>query len=186
MPRPSLSTGTGDNGTSGLVNGDRVTKSSLRLHAYGKIDELSAIIGVVLAEPLPGTLVPDLQMIQNDLFVLGSDLATPLGTPARNAIPQATETMIAALEEKAVALERTLPPLTKFILPGGVRAAAELHHARTVCREAERWTVAVLENESINRSVVVYLNRLSDYLFLGARYVNMIAGRTETEWKVEG
>lgn len=170
----SIVTKTGDNGTTGLLGGSRVSKASPRLHAYGTVDELNAIIGLVLVEEdLPAALRAHLSALQHILFRLGADIATPTAQ-AIHAI--SNERMdnddVEELEQWIKELEEKLPPLQHFIVPGGCRAAALLHHARTVCRRAERWTVALAEKEQVNPQARVFLNRLSDHLFLAARSAN--------------
>ncbi|PIR53612.1 ATP:cob(I)alamin adenosyltransferase [Candidatus Peregrinibacteria bacterium CG10_big_fil_rev_8_21_14_0_10_49_10] len=182
MGRPSLSTKTGDKGTTGLFGGKRVSKESDRIHAVGTVDELNAVLGVVLANhTLPEAVASILSSIQNTLFCIGSDLATPPESAAQ--IDRLEPSVIQQLEKQGVALEEQLSSLTVFILPGGSSAGALLHQARTVCRRAERCVVALAEFEEVNESVRVYLNRLSDYLFLAARFVNKHVGIEEVEWR---
>lgn len=184
MPRPSISTRTGDTGSTGLFGGRRVSKASHRLHAYGTVDELNALLGVILADrTLPQPIDDTLTSVQRTLFCVGADLATPYDS--RLQVDRVTADVVAMLEEWGAALEASLPPLTKFILPGVSSAGALCHQARTVCRRAERWVVALSEHEKVNEHVVVYLNRLSDYLFLAARFVNKHAGAAEREWHGE-
>ena len=179
--RPSISTRTGDKGTTGLFGGQRVPKHHPRLHAYGTVDELNSVLGVVLAEPgLPGVVQEDLQDIQSILFAVGADLATPFDSAAQ--VDRLTKETIDILEEKALSLEKVLPQLQNFVLPGGSRAGALLHQARTVCRTAERWIVALAELEQVNEHVRVYINRLSDYLFLAARFTNRELEVPEQQW----
>ncbi len=164
-------TRTGDKGQTGLFGGQRVDKSSLRLHAYGTIDELNACLGIVLASTRIATdLRPQLIKIQSDLFTTGADLATPLDSKAKTGRMQ--QRHIDELEQWIDAMDASLPPLTQFILPGGSSEAAQLHLARTVCRRAERWIVELQESEPIGDFVLPYVNRLSDYLFVAARYIN--------------
>lgn len=165
----SIVTKTGDNGTTGLLGGSRITKSSPRLHAYGTVDELNAIIGIVLVEKgLPSALRDHLSTLQHILFRLGADLAAAASLPIRRID---TEDVI-LIDEWIASLEYPLPPLQHFIVPGGCRAAALLHHASTVCRRAERWAVALAEKEAVNPQARIFLNRLSDHLFLAARSAN--------------
>ncbi len=167
----SIVTKTGDKGETGLYGGRRVSKAKTRMHAIGSLDELSAILGLVLAERmLPPTLRIGLVRIQNQLFTLGADLATPLTPPTPT--KRILEKHVHELEEWIAEWEARLPPLTKFILPGGSKIGAELHVSRTVCRRAERWIVAVKETEDVNPHALIYINRLSDLLFLLARAVN--------------
>ncbi len=181
MTRPSVSTATGDDGTTGLYGGARTTKDHPRLHAYGDIDELNALLGLILAEPrLPPVLEQQLGALQSTLFELGADLATPEGA-AKNPLRLNAE-HVAQLERWGVELEAELPLLTHFILPGGTALAGRLHIARTVSRRAERWLVSLQLQEPVNPHAAVFLNRLSDYLFLAARYANKWAGGAERIW----
>ncbi|MDB4978200.1 MAG: putative ATP:cob(I)alamin adenosyltransferase [Candidatus Peribacteria bacterium] len=176
----SIVTRTGDKGQTGLFGGERVPKSSIRIAAYGTTDELNAILGVALAEnSLPEKMVDQLLHVQRLLFKVGADLATPkLDQPN---IRRIDDKDIQELEQWIHSLEELLPVLTRFILPSGSKVGALLHHARTVCRRAERHVVTLMEQESINTKVQIYLNRLSDYLFLAARMANKHAGAREVE-----
>lgn len=189
-----LYTKTGDTGESGLFGGTRVPKDDARFHAIGTVDELNAMLGVVIAEL--GESDPQsslLQQIQNDLFVIGSHLATPSdATRTTTQLPLLSAERVTFLEQQIDRLDASLPPLREFILPGGVRAAAVLHHARTVCRRAERAVVALThttsqhttsEHTPLNPRILPYLNRLSDLLFVAARAANHQSGATETPWK---
>ena len=166
-------TRTGDDGTSGLVDGSRCNKAEPRFHAIGAVDELNSALGLVGVN-LAGTEHSDaIARIQNDLFDLGADLATPGDdfTPSEmvlRIVPQQVE----RLEREIDALNESLSPLTSFILPGGSEASAFLHLARSIARRAERDTVALAELEPVNPAALAYLNRLSDYLFVLARAVN--------------
>ena len=175
-------TKTGDAGETGLWGGLRVSKDSTRVQAYGTVDECNAAIGVARAAlgavPL-GNLGTLLAQIQNQLFVVGADLATP-GEAA--GIPRVGAGEVAFLEQTIDALEAELEPLRQFILPGGAPAAAQLHLARTVCRHAERWAVRLAREEQINPQVGIYLNRLSDCLFVLARAANARAGVADVPW----
>jgi cob(I)alamin adenosyltransferase len=174
-------TRTGDGGETRLVTGESVAKSDPRVEAYGAVDELNAVLGIARLETAAhAALDAILARIQNDLFDLGADLATPergdLGFPALRII----DVQVERLEGEIDALNEDLAPLTSFILPGGSRAAAALHLARTVCRRAERRAIAV---EDGNPEVVRYLNRLSDLLFILARAANLPAeGISEPLW----
>lgn len=179
MVRPSLSTRIGDTGETRLLGGKRVSKASVRLHAYGTVDELNACIGLVLTEEaLPEDVREHLVEVQRLLFVMGADLAS-----ADTSKYQITADDVEELEAWGANLEQALPALQKFILPSGSRAGALFHQARTVCRRAERWTVGLSEKEPVNPQVLIYLNRLSDYLFLEARAVNKAADEKEVEWE---
>ncbi len=175
-------TRTGDTGDTGLFGGGRVRKHDPRVEAYGTVDELNSLLGMARAEALPDRAAAWLDRIQSDLFVLGADLATPLDVKS-SAIVRTAPDAAAALEAAIDALDADLPPLQAFILPGGVRAAAILHVARTVCRRAERLSVALADEYPITPAVIVYLNRLSDFLFTLARWVNLQAGQAEQPWK---
>lgn len=178
-------TRTGDDGTTSLFSGGRVRKDHLRVEAYGTVDELNSVLGVVRANTPSPQADAWLETVQNQLFILGSDLATPLDAQA-NWITRMPEDDIAWLETTIDAMTDTLEPLSNFILPGGTRSAAYLHVARTVCRRAERIVVALAENEPINEWAQHYLNRLSDWLFTLARYENAQAGIAESKWAVRG
>ncbi len=163
----------GDRGETSLGNGARVAKSSPRVAAYGDVDEANAAIGLVRLH-LTGTDDAILACIQNDLFDLGADLCVPIvDNPQRPAL-RITQAQVDWLEAQIDRLNADLPPLTSFILPGGTQAAAFLHQARTVVRRAERLVVQLLEtpDEAVNPLVLVYLNRLSDLLFVMSRHVN--------------
>ncbi len=180
--RPGISTATGDDGTTGLADGTRLPKDHPRLAAYGTVDELNAVVGCVLALDTPKVVRSFLTAVQSELFILGSDLATPLGS--RLTVPRITEDHVKQVELAGMALEQGLPPLQNFILPGGTPAAAHLHLARTVCRRAERCVQALARLEPVSPHALIYLNRLSDYLFLAAREVNRDAGKEETTWSI--
>ena len=177
-------TRTGDAGDTALFGGDRVPKHHPRIEAYGTVDETNTFIGLARAHfagaPGHAVLDPILARLQSELFTLGADLATPAG--ARATVPRVTEAHAQALEADIDRLEADLPPLSFFILPGGTAAAAALHTARTVCRRAERRTVELAAAEPTNAHAVVYLNRLSDFLFVAARWVNRQAGVEEMRW----
>lgn len=177
-------TRTGDRGTTALFGGDRVEKHHPRIEAYGTVDETNAFLGLARAhlgqEAGAETLGPLLDRIQADLFVLGADLATPAA--ARPSVPRITAEYSAALEADIDRLEGDLTPLRQFILPGGSPAGAALHVARTVCRRAERLVVDLAGREEVNPEAVIYLNRLSDFLFVAARWVNAREGQAETPW----
>jgi cob(I)alamin adenosyltransferase len=173
-------TRTGDDGTTGLFGGGRVLKSHPLIEAYGTVDELNAALGIVLSLPLPEEVAEHVRQISSWLFVLGADLATPA-----NAVPSAPriqEQHVRWLEERIDAYQAELPPLRHFILPGGHPAAAYLHLARTICRRAERATVAAAQHEALNAVALRFLNRLSDYLFVAARLVNHRFGVPEHVW----
>ncbi|MFU8812387.1 MAG: cob(I)yrinic acid a,c-diamide adenosyltransferase [Balneolaceae bacterium] len=170
----------GDTGTTALFGGTTTTKSNQRICAYGSVDELNSTIGMVLAFGLPNSLAGQLEEVQQDLFVVGASLATP--NPEKARIDPVAEERIARLEKWIDEMEAELPPLKTFILPGGGQAGAACHLARTVCRRAERETVALAEQEEIAAVNVTYLNRLSDLLFVLARYINQQQNAGETPW----
>ena len=176
-------TKTGDTGDTGLFGGTRVRKSDPRVAAYGDVDELNACLGVVRAQPGLDAEVGDLLAhIQKDLFAIGARLADPSEKIADRVTKVAVgDGDVQRLEGWIDRFEADLPPLRRFILPGGSAPGALLHLARTVCRRAERGIVG-LGAASVDAHVVVYINRLSDLLFVLARAVNHRAGQTETEW----
>lgn len=171
-------TRTGDRGKTGLFGGSRISKSDLRLHAYGTVDELNAGMGLILAEDLTDARRDEFVCIQRLLFCVGSDLATPMASTSK--IERLTGACAKDLERWIDAMDASLPPLTQFILPGGSRTAALLHAARTTCRRAERWIVQLAEREPINPEIIVFMNRLSDYLFTAARFENMVQSIGDT------
>lgn len=173
-----ISTGTGDDGTTGLVGGTRVPKTSVRVGACGAVDEANDALGLAASLATRPALADLLRSIQADLFRLGSDLAAPEGVQTL----RVTRAMIDRLVAEEDRLEAALPPLTKFILPGGTPAAASLQLARSIVRRAEREAWRVKETEQVADEVLLYLNRLSDLLFLLAREENVLAGKEETQW----
>jgi cob(I)alamin adenosyltransferase len=175
-------TKTGDGGETSLFDGTRVPKTDLRVAAYGDVDELQAALGVCATHEVGGDVSEMLVTIQRDLFALGARLADPSHRiAARVTKIVVDETSVSRLEQWIDRLEATLPPLRHFILSGGSPGGAALHLARTVCRRAERSVLAV-GTEAIEATVLIYLNRLSDLLFVMARAVNHRAGVAETEW----
>jgi cob(I)alamin adenosyltransferase len=175
-------TKTGDDGTTGLFGGGRVRKDSLRIEAYGTVDELDSVVGLCRALSGNDWIDPLLQRIQDNLFVLGADLATPLDTRSNYNIPRITEEDSNRLERAIDEHTALLPPLKHFIHPGGCELAARLHIARTVCRRAERRLVTLAAEEETGTYDVIYLNRLSDLLFTLARRANQLAGVKDVEW----
>ena len=183
MPRiTKVYTRTGDDGTTGLGNAQRVPKTAPRIVAYGTIDELNAQIGVVLASGVANELTEPLRRIQNELFHAGAELCVPEADKVKHPGPRVEARHVEALEQLIDRLNVQLPPLKNFILPGGSPAAAQLHVARTVCRRAERDVLALVAQEPIGPHVVPYLNRLSDALFVLARFQNKLAGVDEPLW----
>lgn len=176
-------TKTGDKGDTGLIGGKRVGKDHIRVAAYGDVDEVNALLGVVRAHAEEASLRRLLHAVQRDLFALGAQLADPtarVGTRKKKAAVTAAH--VRRLERAIDARESELPPLTAFILPGGSETGALLHSARTVCRRAERSVVALGRQEPVDPRVVVYLNRLSDLLFVLARFANHRRGEPEDRW----
>jgi cob(I)alamin adenosyltransferase len=177
-----VTTGQGDRGQTALGDGSRVSKTHPRIECLGVIDELNAQLGQVVVTCSSAPLQRDLKQIQNDLFNLGGEVATPETPPEL-----LTDERIVWLEDKLTKMNSTLPPLKEFVLPGGDEFAARLQLARTVCRRAERRVVALLEQESLNQPTWVrYLNRLSDYLFVLARYHLQCEGTGEQLWQRRG
>jgi cob(I)alamin adenosyltransferase len=174
-------TKTGDQGETGLFGGPRVRKDHLRIEAYGAVDELNAVLGVARSETPPAEIDALLAEIQNSLFDLGAELATP--EPARMGVPMVGAAHVEALERAIDRYEAGLAPLKTFILPGGARAAAQLHVARTVCRRAERRLITLAAAEAISAQLIIYLNRLSDLLFVLAREANRADGQSDVPWR---
>ena len=174
-------TKTGDYGDTSLFGGKRVSKSTLRIDTYGTVDELNAQLGVARALKPHSDVEGLLEQIQNQLFVLGADLAAPFDSAPAD-VKRIQEKEIQFLEETIDRLDGQLEPLQAFILPGGTHVSAQLHVARTVCRRAERLVDALGRKEEIGKFPLIYLNRLADLLFVAARYVNMQSGIEETKW----
>ena len=190
-------TKTGDDGTTGLIGGQRVRKSDPRIDCYGTVDELNAVLGLaaVAVEAIPSQgaaaapaplhpgLADKLRHVQSDLFVIGSHLATPDESPHKASLPALDEAIVARLEMQIDAAQADLPVLRNFILPGGTEAAARLHLARTVCRRAERLLVDYSMDRPVPAVILTYLNRLSDWLFVQARAANHAAGEADVPWQ---
>lgn len=188
-PKSHLYTRAGDQGQTSLFGGKRVAKDDLRVEAYGCVDELNSVLGVVVAFLRQQRLIGIVQSIQNDLFSIGAELASP--EPVRDDRSSGThfslsEDKVKGLEPLIDELDAQLPPLRNFILPSGSRPAAFLHLARTVCRRAERAIVTLSRHEPVNPNILAYMNRLSDLLFVLARYANWQAGREELVWRSRG
>lgn len=176
-------TRTGDDGSTALFAGGRVSKHHLRVECYGTVDELNSALGLARAlQPLAPT-DGRLHTVQRQLFNLGADLATPLDAPT-NYIVRVPAEDVAWLEAEIDAMTAELPELRAFILPGGTPAAAQIHVARTICRRAERLATALAEHEALNPQAVPYLNRLSDFLFTLARWENHQSGVEDERWTV--
>jgi cob(I)alamin adenosyltransferase len=170
-------TRTGDDGTTGLANGERVDKADGRVAAFGDVDETNSALGLLLAEPaLPAAIGATLTRIQHELFEIGAELSFP-------GYRQITNEHVTRLEQELDALNAELPPLEEFVLPGGTRAAAVCHLARTICRRAERSAWAAAKLTALNPELMRYLNRLSDLLFVMARWLARRDGGQETLWR---
>ena len=172
-------TKTGDTGDTGLWGGQRVPKDHLRVHAYGTVDECNAVIGLTRSTSLETNLDGLLKKIQNQLFILGADLANPSN---QTSIERIGEREIHFLEEAIDEIETHLPTLKQFILPGGTPSSAYLHLARAVCRRAEREVVTLACQETLNPQTLIYLNRLSDFLFVATRWANHLAQVEDIPW----
>lgn len=178
-------TRTGDEGKTGLFGGQRVSKDSPRVEAYGAVDESNAVLGIVralLAEDDP--LQPALTQVQDDLFVVGADLATPAikeKGPSKR-VPRIRPSDVTRLEQWIDEADSELEPMKSFVLPSGTAAATHLHLARTICRRAERRVVSLAHIDTISPTIQIYLNRLSDLLFVWSRLLNARAGASETPW----
>jgi cob(I)alamin adenosyltransferase len=170
----------GDSGNTSLFGGQRVSKSSKRIDAYGTVDELNSILGMAAAHGLSDKGAELIETVQQQLFVLGADLATPQSKEVR--IERIGQAEVEFLEQAIDEMEKTLEPLKNFILPGGTEAGATLHFGRTVCRRAERITVECRHEEEISEAAIMYINRLSDFLFVLARFENKEAGTEEKTW----
>ena len=174
-------TKTGDDGTTGLQGNSRVSKSHPRIIAYGTIDEANAGLGIVLSYKLDKDIAMLLDLIQNELFIVGADLSNPNMEEQKNRV---TIDMINNLEKNIDKYEEELSPLTNFILPGGNIIASQLHHVRTIIRRAETCVIQLSEQEKINNDCVKYLNRLSDLFFVLGRVLNKRNGQKDRIWKV--
>ncbi len=182
MPRITrVYTRTGDDGTTGLGIRVRVRKDSARVEAYGAVDELNSAVGVAVAAGVSPRVGGCLGRIQQELFHLGSDLCVPAGGDAPP-VPRIEARHIDALEKTIDALQEELAPLANFVLPGGCPAAAALHLARTICRRAERRLVTLVAMETVGAPALTYVNRLSDALFVMARYENQMGGGADVLW----
>ena len=181
-------TKTGDTGTTALFGGTRVKKYNLRIESYGTVDELNSYIGLIKDQEISDLHKSYLLQIQNKLFTLGAMLATPpeketlKSGKQRLNIPKIDETSILSLENKIDKIDEELPQMTHFILPGGHQAISFCHIARCVCRRAERLSVELNDQEKINTNIIIYLNRLSDYLFMLARKLSKDLSIEEIKW----
>lgn len=185
MAKSGIYTRTGDKGTTSLVGGERVKKNSVRLEAYGTIDELSSQLGVIAADnDCNAEVRGQIQLVQNELFNIGSYLATapkPGEEPACASLADGSK--LAQMEAWIDALDEQTPKIMAFILPGGSKISAQCHVARVMCRRAERRILDLADESYVDPVVVRYVNRLSDYLFVTARYLNFLLGVEEIVWK---
>jgi len=172
----------GDDGTTALVGGQRVPKDSIRIEAYGTVDELNSVVGVAIASNVSPRLVEPLQTIQQVLFNLGSQLALDAADAGRIELPSVTMEHVSRLEKLMDEWNDELPDLKSFVVPGGTVASAQLQVARTVCRRAERVILALRREEAVEPQVIAYVNRLSDLLFVAARVENADKGEAEVLW----
>jgi cob(I)alamin adenosyltransferase len=179
-------TKSGDGGETGLFGGGRVRKCDARVEAYGEVDEANAALGLARAAVADPELEAELGRVQAELFTVGAELASPHGSRARSATPAVQAAWAERLEQAMDRWDAELPPLTSFVLPGGTAAASALHLARAICRRAERRVVALAAEVELDPNVIVYLNRLSDLLFVAARLANHRAGRAEITWDPRG
>lgn len=175
----------GDHGQTTLFDGKRVSKDHLRLATYGTVDELNSWLGMAVSLCRHEQLRQILNQLQHDLFDLGADLATPLDSPNSALVNRIQVRHAAEMEKQIDTFTAELPPLKQFILPGGSLLAAHLHIARTVCRRAERHLVELMREEQTGEAPLIYLNRLSDLLFVLARLANKLDGHPETHWHKE-
>ena len=173
-------TKTGDEGKTSLFDNSRVWKSDQRIMSYGAVDELNSSLGIALSLELDSEIKDILIKLQNDLFIVGSDLANPNMSDTKI---RTTPEMITFLEQKIDLLEPQLDPLTSFILPGGTLLASILHLSRTISRRAETHVIALSQNEEINKDAAIYLNRLSDLMFIMARAINQRKNISDIVWK---
>ena len=177
-------TKTGDKGQTSLFGGQRVWKDDSRIKAYGTVDELNSVIGAAVCDIKNEEIKQILGIVQDDLFTLGSDLATPVNKEIKGfLIPRVDENFVSRIESFIDKCDEKLPELKNFILPGGSKGAALLQVARSVCRRTEREVIALSKNVEIGSFVTVYLNRLSDLLFVLSRYENYLNNTPESNWK---
>jgi cob(I)alamin adenosyltransferase len=177
-------TKTGDSGKTSLNSPQRIPKNNIRVEAYGTIDELNSVLGIVMTHDFPDSIKLDIEKIMNLLFQVGSDLATPFESPMDKKIKRIDENDISYLEKLIDDYDKELPELRNFILPGGSQPSAYINLARTVARRAERRIVALSDSEEINLNIIKFINRLADYLFVAARYVNLKLNIKEKIWKI--
>ncbi|MEP7197759.1 MAG: cob(I)yrinic acid a,c-diamide adenosyltransferase [Saprospiraceae bacterium] len=175
-------TKTGDKGTTALFGGKRLSKDDIRVEAYGTVDELNSNLGLLIANVIEVSILTELSKIQNELFVLGSHLASD-PSKLNLKLPELKAKNILDLENSIDQMDKQIPELRFFILPAGSIAIAQAHICRTVCRRAERRVVSLSKVEEIDEQIIVYLNRLSDYLFTLCRYISHLAKVAEVPWK---
>lgn len=175
-------TKSGDKGETSLFGGERVRKDNDRIEAYGTVDELNASIGLAVANIRDSEILKTLRDVQRELFTVGSDLATPYDAKNNN-VPRVNNEFIKNAEETIDLFNCKIPELKAFILPGGTKGAALLHYGRTVCRRAERKVLTLRNKENIGDKILVYLNRISDLLFVLARYENYVNDIPDTKWQ---
>lgn len=183
MNKLKVYTKTGDDGTTSLVGGKRVRKTDIRLEAYGSIDEMNSLLGLLMTYLDNSSDLKNVRWIQNKLFSVGGCLATDLVTTKLPESCDITENDILAIESMIDQIEEGLPEHTSFILPGGNRAAAVCHIARTICRRSERVILKLGESQPMNKNLIPFVNRLSDYLFVLSRRLNYLTGTTEIFWQ---
>ncbi len=176
-------TKTGDDGVTCLATGRRINKDALRVEAYGEVDELNSLLGLAVAHGVSEPLQPAILKVQSTLFDLGADLACPPDEKSKMVVPRIQDAHVVELEGWIDHYEACLEPLRQFILPGGSRPASYLHMGRSVCRRAERRVVTLRHSEPVSDTLLQYLNRLSDLLFVMARYQNAVDETPEVIWK---
>lgn len=181
IPPVKVYTKKGDCGETSLFGGQKVDKNSLRVEAYGKADELNSLIGVIISEDVSKNILSKLTRTQNELFVLGTDLATPIDVKVK--VPRIKKGDTSRLEKEIDKWQKELPKLTNFIVPGGNQTGSKLHLARATSRCLERIVVALDRTDRLNPAVLPYVNRLSDWFFVLARHTNLMAGSKETLWR---
>ena len=197
MAKMKIYTKTGDSGTTSLFGGKKLSKNDARVEAYGTVDELNSLLGVIITNlnysssanrevstsrnSPQGRIINKLLRIQRELFVLGTDLASP--NKVKIKVPRIMKPFITRLEQEIDSWDKNLPKLRNFILPGGSPIGSKLHLARSIARRAERSIAALSQTEKINRNAQIYINRLSDWLFVLARYANKSNGQEEKIWK---
>jgi cob(I)alamin adenosyltransferase len=179
-------TKTGDDGTTGLFGGERVSKTDMRVEAYGTVDEVNSALGLARATTSNESIAVWIEEVQADLFALGAELACSAGKQPLLGTPRIDQGRVERLEQLMDLIDSKLEPLKNFILPGGTPAAAALHHARTVARRAERRVLELHASRELSQSILIYLNRLSDFLFLVARYENSVSNTADIAWKPRG